>query len=186
MTIRRRTLVGFLVAAHLFVAGAAHADDVPPPPAATANDPASTPTTEPARDEGVARWVVPGALSVVGLAGIGFGIGFGISSQNLTDDYRSIRRSNPGLCGDATNPKCLEYDAKRSDADSASDLSIGSYVVGGVFLAAAVVTFLVWPSSMSHARAPSKDNRTATSTLTVRPLPLVGFGQAGGALVGSF
>lgn len=186
MTTRRRTL-GFLVAAQLFVAGAANADDVAAPPtAAPANDPASTPTSEPAREEGVARWVVPGALSVVGLAGIGLGIGFGISSQNLTDDYRSIRRSNPGLCGDATNPKCLEYDAKRSDADSASDLSIGSYVVGGVFLTAAVVTFLVWPSSRSHAGAPSKDNRTASSTLTVRPLPLVGVGQVGGALVGSF
>lgn len=176
---------GLLVAAHLCSVQAASADDGQPQQASPTNNPPSTPASEPERgDQGVARWVVPGALSVVGLAGIGLGIGFGISSQNLTDDYRSIRRSNPGLCGDAANSKCLEYDRKRSDADSASDLSIGSYVVGGVFLTAAVVTFLVWPSARSSAGA-SKHSQTAT-TVSVRPLPLIGFGQAGGALVGSF
>ena len=111
------------------------------------------------------KWLVPTIMGVAGLAGIGLGIGMASSSNSAKDDSEALR--SPGLCspnGDAT--KCAQYDAKRDDASSAATISYVGYIAGGVLLAGAAVTYLLWPMSKER-----------TSGVTVRPN--VGFGSVG-------
>jgi hypothetical protein len=128
-----------------------------------------------------ARWIVPTILGVAGLAGIGVGIGLGASSQSAKSDSEDIRRANPGLCGEPAQPMCASYDSKRDDAKSAATISTVGYVAGGVLLAAAITTFVVWPKSKERSAAvPARGLKADAVT------PLIGGGTVGAGLVGHF
>jgi len=92
-----------------------------------------------------ARIVVPAIIGVAGLASLGVGIGFGLASQSAKDDEDALRR--PGVCSVTTSAECQALDDKRSDVTTKGTISTIGYVGGGVLLAAAVVTYIVWPSS---------------------------------------
>ena len=115
------------------------------------------------------KWLVPTIMGVAGLAGIGLGIGMAASSNSAKDDSEALRDATQGLCaplpgGDAA--KCAEYRGKRDDASSAATISYVGYIAGGVLLAGAAVTYLLWPMSREHSHGAS-----------VRPT--VGFGSVG-------
>lgn len=96
-----------------------------------------------------ARYVVPAIIGVAGLASLGVGIGFGIASQSAKDEEDALRK--PGTCAVTTSPECRALDDKISDTTSKGTISTIGYVGGGVLLAAAVVTYIVWPSSKKSA-----------------------------------
>ena len=129
---------------------------------------------------GSGRVVVPIILGVAGLAGIGLGAGFAMSSNSAKTDSESIRRDNPGLCATPEGPQCRTYDAKRSDAESASTISTVGYVAGGVLLAGAVATFVLWPKSREKTSVAPRGIRAEG----VRPL--IGGGTFGAGLEGRF
>lgn len=124
------------------------------------------------------KWVVAGALGVAGLAGLGMGIGFGLSSQTSKDESEDLRRANPGLCSPPGGTNCDAYDGKRSDAETAATVSTIGYVAGGVLLAGSIATMALWPS---------RSERSAVRRPT-RPIlaPSVGSGTAGLSLMGNF
>jgi hypothetical protein len=116
------------------------------------------------------KWIVAGALGTLGLVGIGVGVGFGASSQGAKSDAESIRSTHPGLCAAPPLPECAQYDAKRSDAESAATNSKIGYVAGGVLLASAVATILLWPKS---------------SEQSARIAPMIGEGTIGASIGGA-
>jgi len=91
------------------------------------------------------RYIVPGVIGGVGLVGIGVGVVFALSSQSAKDDEDALRK--PGICTNTTSPECQALDDKRSSVTTKGTIATVGYVAGGVLLAAAVVTYLVWPSS---------------------------------------
>lgn len=120
---------------------------------------------------GSPKWMVPTVigLGVVGLAGVGLGVGMGLSSQSAKDDSETLRDATPGLCapapgGDAR--KCADYRSKRDDASSAATISYVGYIAGGVLLAGAAVTLIMWST-----------HKEKSAGGTVRPT--VGFGSVG-------
>jgi hypothetical protein len=142
-------------------------------------------TTEPppvgGSHHGAGRWIVPAALGVAGLVGIGVGVGFGLKSQSAKTDAEDLRRQSPGLCAAPELASCASYDAKRSDATSAGTVSTVGYVAGGVLLAGAVTTFLLWPQSRE---ATSSTARTGVRAEGLRPM--IGAGTLGAGLEGRF
>lgn len=96
-------------------------------------------------EKSTARIVVPAAIGVAGLAALGAGVGFALASQSAKDDEDALRRQ--GVCVQTSSPECQALDAKRSDVDTLGTIATVGYVSGGVLLAAAAVTYLVWPSS---------------------------------------
>jgi hypothetical protein len=96
-----------------------------------------------------ARYVVPAILGVAGLASLGIGMGFGLASQAAKDEEDSLRK--PGVCNDRASGDCQTLQAKSDDVTSKGTISTIGYVGGGVLLAAAVVTYIVWPSSKKSA-----------------------------------
>jgi len=120
---------------------------------------------------GSPKWMVPTfiGLGVVGLAGVGLGVGMGLSSQSAKDDSEKLRDATPGLCapapgGDAA--KCADYRSKRDDASSAATISYVGYIAGGVLLAGAAVTLIMWST-----------HKEKSTGATVRPT--IGFGSVG-------
>jgi hypothetical protein len=116
---------------------------------------ATTNATEPPRTGGEeqpssARYVIPAMIGAAGLISLGVGIGFGVASQNAKDDEDALRK--PGVCSVTTSAECVTLDEKRSDVTMKGTVSTIGYVGGGVLLAAAVVTYIVWPSSKKSAR----------------------------------
>jgi hypothetical protein len=110
--------------------------------------------TEPPREgdgehSSSSRYVVPAIIGAAGLVSLGIGIGFGVASQSAKDEENALRK--PGACAVTTSPDCLALDEKRSDVTTKGTVSTIGYVGGGVLLAAAVVTYIVWPSSKKSA-----------------------------------
>jgi hypothetical protein len=143
------------------------------------------PGTEPPPEErerpSAARWIVPTVLGVAGLAGIGVGIGFGSKSQSSKTDSEGIRSANPGLCTAPPLPACDSYKSARDDSKSAATISYIGYIGGGVLLAGAVATFVLWPKSKERtASAPSRGIKADAVT------PLLGAGTMGAGLQGHF
>jgi len=142
--------------------------------------------------------IVPAVIGVVGLAGIGFGVGFALSSQSAKDDSEAIRRETPGVCAPVPSARCGEYDDKRSDAESAATMSYVSYVAGGALIATAIVTYLVWPKKKLEAHPEAQARRGALADGGPRPpaapapapratmIPTLGAGLVGAGLAGTF
>lgn len=128
---------------------------------------------------GSTKWIVAGGLGVAGLAGLGLGVGFGLSSQSAKDDAEALRRATPGICADPTSAQCANYDAKRDDAESAATISTVGYIAGGVLLAGAVAAVALWPSSSQQR------GQAATKTATT-VAPILGHGALGASLAGTF
>lgn len=109
----------------------------PPPPGPKVLPP--PPPPRPEMEKG--SWVVPGVLGGVGLVGLGVGIGLGAASSSATSTGTELARG--GACRDLTSPACQEARDKESSSSGMSTGSIVGYVVGGGFLAAAVVSAIV-------------------------------------------
>jgi hypothetical protein len=72
-----------------------------------------------------------------------------VASQNAKDEEDALRK--PGICSNPASPECQALEDKRSDVDMKGTISTIGYVGGGVLLAAAVVTYVVWPASKKSA-----------------------------------
>lgn len=133
----------------------------------------AAPTTEPPHTESskgrsTAGWVVPAVLAGVGVVGLATGVVFATSSQSTNDEANAMRTR--GVCSDASSQGCKDYDDKRSDVESKSTVAWVGYAAGGVFLAASVATFFLWPSKKE---SPKQGTQT-------RVVPLLGT-KGGGA-----
>lgn len=115
-----------------------------PPPERSGDGRFVAPPTEEERPSST-RILVPAVIGVAGLAALGVGVGFGLASQSAKDEEDALRKQ--GVCVNTTSPECQALDEKRSDVSTKGTVATVGYVSGGVLLAAAAVTYLVWPSS---------------------------------------
>jgi len=135
-------------------------DDSAAPRATTA----SPPTTEPppiAPSTPSTRMIVSGAFLAGGLAALGLGVGFGVTSTASTSDAKGLRSATPGLCA-SPGGACDVYKSKADDADHQATLSTIGYIAAGALAATAVTLFVFWPSG-SEGHEPSRSARLAPS-----------------------
>lgn len=135
------------------VAGGKHVVDYAP----KVETPIAPPSTRTERGS----WLVPGVLAGVGVVGLGVGIATGLASSSASTDGAAAFRG--GACADLASAACKSAQDQESTASSMKTASIVGYVVGGGFLAAAVVSAIVI--------APWK---VETKTASVRVSPGVG------------
>lgn len=105
--------------------------------------------------------VLPTALAVAGLAGIGVGVGFSLASHSAKTDAENLGK--PFVCVDRSTPACTSYVDAHDRVHSDATIAWVGYIAGGVLLAGAVGTYLFWP----------KQKKTA-----MRVVPIVGPGTA--------
>lgn len=129
------------------VAERGQAEVVVPELAASATEPARPAVTE---SDGKTQRVVAIGLGVVGLAGVGVGSAFGLSSMGKRDDaIAACGSSDPKAC----RPGPGDPAALWGDATTAGNISTIAFAVGGVALAGAVVLWILAPSSKREARS---------------------------------
>jgi len=130
----------------------------------------TAPTVEPPVEHGaepsVVRWVLPGAVLVTGLVGVGVGVGFHAKAVSTKGEYDDKH------CETLAVPDCQSLQERIS---SEGTTSVVGYVAGGTLIAGAVVLWALWPQSSAGSQ------RGSTWVL-----PQVGVGHAGAALGGNF
>jgi hypothetical protein len=101
----------------------------------------------------VAVTIVLGVVAAGALAG---GIGLGFASQSDADTAASLRSQMPSTAcigANATSASCQSLsnavDAQNRDAA----ISVALYVASGLFAAAAIVSWLVWPKARTESAA---------------------------------
>lgn len=115
--------------------------DLRPTAAAT---PSERPEAERPRETSTARIVVPLAIGAAGVAALGVGLGFAIASQSAKDEEDALRVQ--GVCASTSSPECQALEEKRSEVTAKGTVATIGYIGGGVLVAAAAVTYFVWPS----------------------------------------
>ena len=140
----------------------------PPPPPAVAPVPVAPVVAVDPRPR--AGYLVPGALAVAGLAGIGVGVGFALASQGAKED--ATRLGQPLVCTDRGAAGCVAYTDARDRASTHATIAWGGYIAGGVLLAGAIGSFVFWPKR--------------TQATGMRVVPVVGPGTAAATLGGTF
>lgn len=128
------------------------------------------PPAEERPSRSVEGWIVPGALGVLGVAGLGIGIGYAASSRSAKDSERALRTKEP--CLDANSAACMELRDARDSVSNRKTVSNIGYVVGGVAVAGAVAAWFLWPQSKRETG--------------VAIHPVVGAGTAGLHFSGNF
>ncbi len=120
--------------------------DEPPLPPSSTTPPSLPPDSwrEPDRGPSAARIGTVVGLGVVALTGVGLGIGFGAAAQSKANAIASGEGCVPTML---TSIPCqhLNYDVSLEHQQEWT--SIGGYIGAGVFAAAGVATWLLWPKS---------------------------------------
>jgi hypothetical protein len=99
-------------------------------------------------------WVVPAALGLAGLGGLGVGFVFASQQESSLEDADALRRGGPSnVCFDRASSQCRAYESKLDDASTQGTVSTIGYIGGGAFLVASAITaVLLWPrASKSNA-----------------------------------
>ena len=151
-------------------------------PASTTGSALATPSASasPAADVAApgssARVITSAALGAAGLVAIGVGVYFGLQSQsdgNTAAHYRSMHPSD--YCANPGNVDCGAWSDAVSAQNRDATISNVLYVGGGVLVAGAVATWLLWPKARSEASAAG-----------LRVAPVVGSTGAGVTVGGGF
>ncbi len=115
------------------------------------------------------RAVVTVAFGVLAAGGLAGGVALAFASQGDSDSAAKIRMTMPAnACVGSTSAPCQSLSSAVDAENRDGAISVAMYVVGGVFAAAAVITWIVWPK-------PAK-SEGVTARLLVGPA----FGGIGG------
>jgi hypothetical protein len=97
--------------------------------------------------------------AALALAGVGVGVAFRFKRASADDDARKLdlqlgdsRGACIGAVG-AVAADCSALRSKVSDRDQAANVSTGAFIGAGVFAAAAVATFVLWPKHRPAERS---------------------------------
>lgn len=95
----------------------------------------------PPRDVEKGSWLIPGTLGGIGVVGVGVGVVLGVVSSSSKSD---AEKAGQGLvCASATSRECADVLDATNRANGTGTGAIVAYVVGGAFVASAVVSALV-------------------------------------------
>jgi len=158
-----------------------------PAPAPTSSAPAVAPTAAPpaalAKPErppavveehqttrDIVRWTSAG----VAVVGIGVGVGFMVAANGKDNDLSAYQLAHPNACADGSSAACADASSLQSDRDRDRTLSLIGFVAGGVGVAVAAATWIIWPNGGTGAQR---------GTWIVPSVGVAGYGLAAG---GSF
>jgi hypothetical protein len=113
------------------------------PPSATNNPPSGTEPSPGTAGASSSRmwWVVPAALGLAGLGGLGVGFVFASQQESSLEDADALRRGGPSnVCFDRASSQCRAYESKLDDASTQGTVSTIGYIGGGAFLVASAIT----------------------------------------------
>jgi hypothetical protein len=116
-----------------FLPGAATS---PPPPPRPSSPPPPSPSSQPN------YLPIAIAAGAVGLVGVGLGTFFGLKASSTKDDLTGACTDYPRGCPLARQGEIRDM---ASDADTQAAASTAAFIVGGVFLAGAVVLYVISP-----------------------------------------
>jgi hypothetical protein len=110
--------------------------------------------TEPEHHGSNARIIAPAVIGGLGVIALGVGIGLGAASQSKQSDAATFRASNPqGFCANQASSACLSYQSILNAQQSDTNTSRVMFAMGGVLVAAAVVTYFVMPGEKKKERS---------------------------------
>jgi len=92
------------------------------------------------------RYIVSGSLAALGIVGVGLGIGFTAAANHASNDGAKVS-STLGASTSACpgNDACSTLAGKVDSKMRNSNIAVGSYITGGVLIAAGVATYFAWP-----------------------------------------
>ena len=129
-----------------------------PPPATQATPPPPMPEPPPMDSEsgeGSTRYLVSGSLVALGVVGVGLGIGYTVAannaSRNLTDLSKAPGSNYSCYGSSSSNGTCSSLAQYKSTRIHDRNIATGSFISGGMLLAAGVVSYLIWPKESSHS-----------------------------------
>lgn len=136
----------------------AHAGTITPVelqgPKASSSDGVTLPPIERGTEPSSARFIVSGALGLVGLVGVGVGFVQLARAEGQIDDAVAYRQSvSGGACAVRSSETCAEYGRMLDDVGSTRGVATGAFIAGGVFVAGAILTFVLWPKSVNEKTA---------------------------------
>jgi hypothetical protein len=103
---------------------------------------------EPKKVDAPGKWPVVIGLGAGGVIGIAIGIGLGAASDGKKGEIASLYGGS-GACSDPNSSNCAQVNDARSSQSALATGSVVSYVIGGVLIAGAAVTMLLWPKKAS-------------------------------------
>jgi hypothetical protein len=135
-----------------------------PPASSDAPATASAPQTDsPAKESGSARTPVLIAGAALTTVALGAGIFFTISANNAASDIEGLQAEVDAASDGSGNAcsatavmrpdACDDLTARVEDHDGARKLAIGSFIGAGVFGAATVATYFLWPTDGEGKKA---------------------------------
>lgn len=115
----------------------------PAPPVEEKPSPWKTPEPE---GPGAGRTVTALALGGAGVVAIGVGVALRLSASDAASDAESLRQGNASSCVNDRSDRCAQLADAADSSVTQGNVSNVLLVGGGVLVAGAVVTWLVWPS----------------------------------------
>ena len=127
------------------------------------------------------RFILPAVLGGAALVSLGVGVGFMVGASSAKSDAEGLLKDAPsGACrgGAATSADCVALADARDREVSNQNVGVGLMVAGGALLVGGGVALAL------ALRAPPR--ATASARAKPRVAPLLGPGQLGAAVAGSF
>jgi len=114
---------------------------------------AVTSKTEEMRGRDSTRYAVSGSLVALGIVGVGLGIGFTAAANHQSNQVATYSTGSTFGCTVASNGNCAPLSNSAQARTRDSNIAVGSYIGGGVLIAAGVATYFVWPKLIKERSA---------------------------------
>jgi hypothetical protein len=95
----------------------------------------------------VVRWGSAG----VAVIGVGVGIGFMLAANSKDDELNAYQVAHPHACTNGPNATCTAASSLQDDRDQNRTASTIGFIAGGIGVAAAAASWLLWPGGRERA-----------------------------------
>jgi hypothetical protein len=153
------------------VAGKIVVIEMKAPFVATSSLPADSEHSDP-----MLRYWVSGSIATLGVVGLGLGIGYTVAANNAAKDVSNAKAADGGVSsclGTTPAADCRSRQNKEDARVRNSNIAVGSYVAGGVLVAAGVASYFLWPYLTGGPGKESREPNQSASRQSAGAVPLV-------------
>lgn|GEM_PF-856022 len=134
----------------------------------------SPPPTDSEHSDPMLRYWVSGSIAALGVVGLGLGIGYTVGANNAAKDVSNAKTASGVSSCLGANPAadCSSRQSKEDARTRNSNIAVGSYVAGGVLVAAGVASYFLWPyltGGPGRESNPSASSQSSASAVPVMP-----------------